>query len=113
MKSGSFTEKRQFKRLDLSLPVTVNRLSSVGSEKKETQEGTTINISFNGAYISDINIKGIKPEDKLQISLSVPRDETRDFPFSRIVGKARVVRVEKEGFALEFSEDVSRLFVAI
>lgn len=110
MRSGDFTEKRKFKRLDLSIPTMVKCVSLKG--KEELREGVTLNISYNGAYVGDMNIKDIKPEDSLKISLSVPRDETRDFPFSRLVGKARVIRVEKDGVALEFSKDMSRLFVA-
>ena len=110
MRTGDFVEKRRFKRLDLSLPMTIKRIS--GDGKKELHDGVTLNVSFNGAYVLDIDIKDIKPEDKINISLSVPRDEARDFPFSRFVGAAKIVRVEKDGIALEFSEDISRLFVA-
>jgi len=110
MRAADFAEKRRFKRLDLSLPMAVRHISEDGKEK--TQKGNTINVSFNGAYVVDISIKNIEPKDKLDVSLRVPRDDTRDFPFSRITGKARVVRVEKDGVAIEFTEDVSRLFVA-
>ena len=110
MRAGDFVEKRTFKRLDLSLPMKIRHVSDSG--KEETQDGFTINVSFNGAYVIDINLKGIKAEDKLNISLSVPRDDARDFPFSRLAGKARVVRVEKDGVALEFGEEMNRLFVA-
>lgn len=110
MRGGGFVEKRRSKRLDLSLPMRIKCISGDGKEK--VQEGLTININFSGAYVGDINIKGISANDSINISLSVPRDDTRDFPFSRIVGKAKVVRVEKDGIALEFNEDISRLFVA-
>ncbi|MFC1509408.1 PilZ domain-containing protein, partial [Candidatus Omnitrophota bacterium] len=82
------------------------------SGKEQTQECTTLNVSFNGAYVTDISNKSIKPEDNIKVLLSVPRDEARDFPFSRLVGKAKVVRVEDDGLALEFDKDMSRLFVA-
>jgi len=110
MRAGEFAEKRQFKRLDLSLPTTLKSLS--GDEKQREQEGVTLNISYNGAYVADIEIKNIKSDDTLKISISVPRDESRDFPFSRVVGKAKVIRVDKDGVALEFAEDVNRLFIA-
>lgn len=111
MRSSDFVEKRRFKRLDLSLPAQLKRTKQ--DEKEEALEGVTINVSYGGAYISDIDIKDpMDANDTLTVSLSVPRDDTRDFPFSRIAGKARVVRVEKEGIALEFNEDINRLFVA-
>lgn len=110
MKTGGFDEKRRSKRLDLSLPITVKRAS--GKEKAELHSAVTINVSYNGAYVVDIGLKNIKPEDHLNVSISVPREEARDFPFSRLTGKAKVVRVEKQGVALEFGEEMSRLFVA-
>ena len=110
MRSADFVEKRKFKRLGLSLPARIRY--GLSSGKQEVQEGVTLNISFNGAYVSEINLKNIKDKDTINISLSVPREEARDFPFSRLIGKAKVVRVEEEGVAVEFNEDISRLFVA-
>ncbi len=110
MRVSDYIEKRRFKRLDLSLPMRLRRVT--GDGKEDVKEGVTINVSFNGAYIIDIDIKDIKPKENLHITLSVPRDEARDFPFSRVVGEAKVIRVDKEGVALEFDENVSRLCVA-
>ena len=81
MRSADFVEKRKFKRLGLSLPTRIRYDSDSG--KQEVQEGVTLNVSFNGAYISEIKLKNIKDKDTINISLSVPREETRDFPFSR------------------------------
>ena len=110
MRGVDFNEKRKSRRLDLSIPMSIRHKSDNGEEK--TQEGLTINVSYNGAYLVDISLKDISPKDKINISLSVPRDDARDFPFSRVIGKAKVVRVDKEGVALEFGDEVSRLFVA-
>jgi len=110
MRGVNFNEKRKSRRLDLSIPMSIRHKSDNGKEK--TQEGLTINVSYNGAYLVDISLKDISPKDKINISLSVPRDDARDFPFSRVIGKAKVVRVDKEGVALEFGDEVSRLFVA-
>jgi len=107
MRINDYAEKRRFKRLNLSLPMRIKSISSDGKEK--VQEGVTINVSFNGAYVIDIN--SLNLSDRLNISLCIPRDDTRDFPFSRIVGKARAVRVDPDGVALEFSDDIKRLFV--
>ena len=111
MRTDSFAEKRRFKRLDLSLPVRLKRILNDG--KEEVVDTFTSNVSYTGAYVSEVSLKDVNPEDSLQVSLSVPREDTRDFPFSRFTGKARVIRVEKNDIALEFSEDISRLCVAI
>ena len=42
----------------------------------------------------------------------MPKDDRRDFPFSRLTGEAEVVRVEKDGVGLKFGEGMSRLFAA-
>jgi len=110
MRVSDFIEKRKFKRLDLSLPMRLSRVTEQG--KEETVEAVTSNVSYNGAQVIEINLKNIKPNDNLHIVISVPRDEARDFPFSRITGNAKVVRADKEACGLEFSEDVSRLFIA-
>ena len=110
MRVSDFVEKRRFKRIPMSLPMKLRWVT--GSGKEELIEAATSNVSYNGAYLPDVNTKGIKPNDNLHITLSVPRDEARDFPFSRITGNARVIRAENDTCALEFSEDVSRLFVA-
>ncbi|MDO8603113.1 MAG: PilZ domain-containing protein [Candidatus Omnitrophota bacterium] len=110
MKMSDFVEKRRSRRLNLSLPMVLRRLTGEG--KEEVVEAVTSNVSYDGVCISDVDLKDIKPNDNLQITLSVPRDDSRDFPFSRIIGKARVVRAGMETYALEFSEDVSRLCIA-
>lgn len=110
MKAGDFMEKRKAKRFDLSLPITVKHITDEGKEKMLSCQ--TGNVSYGGAYVLDINIKDLKVNDSLQISLTVPREEARDFPFSRLAGSARVTRVQKDGIGVEFKEDVSRLFIA-
>lgn len=110
MRMADFIEKRRSKRIGLSLPMKLRRVTKEG--KGEFIEGITSNVSYEGAHVINIDLKNIKPNDSLHITLSVPRDESRDFPFSRITGKARVVRAENEACGLEFSEDISRLFVA-
>lgn len=109
MRQGNFIKKRKFKRLDLSIPMKLRHILSNG--KEAIVDTFTNNVSYNGAFITEIDPKSIRPEDNLQISLSVPRDNARDFPFSRLIGKARVVRVNESGVALEFNEEMTRLFV--
>ena len=110
MRHGNFMEKRRFKRIDMSLPMRLRHILSNG--KEEIVDTITSNVSYNGAFITEKTPESIKPEDNLHISLSIPRDNTRDFPFSRLTGKAKVVRVEESGVALEFNEEISRLLVA-
>ncbi|OIO33982.1 MAG: hypothetical protein AUJ70_02050 [Candidatus Omnitrophica bacterium CG1_02_40_15] len=106
----NFTEKRKFKRLALPIPVELRQ--TLESGKKEVNNGICSNISYSGTYIRNINAGKIMPGDNLNISISIPRIFTQEFPFSSLIGKARVVRVERDGIALEFNEDIHRLYVA-
>jgi len=111
MRASDFIEKRRFERLNMSLPITLKHVSDDGKEK--LMDGVTSDVSYDGAFVTDAASKDLKPNDNLHVSLVIPRDNTRDFPFSRLTGKARIARIEEAGIALEFNERMSRLFVAI
>jgi len=110
MRPGIFAEKRKFERLNMSVPVKLKHVSDDG--KEQLAEGFTSDVSYNGAFVKDLTLKNLKPNDNLRVSLTVPRDSIRDFPFSRFTGEAKIVRIEKDGVALEFSEHMLRLLVA-
>lgn len=110
IKMVNFTEKRKFKRLGLSIPVKLRQALSDGKEK--TSNCVSSNISYGGVYIKDINAAGVTPGDSLGISILIPRVFAKDFPFSRITGKAKVVRAEGNSAALEFNRDIHRLCIA-
>ncbi len=105
-------ERRLFQRVELSLPISVRWRDSSGEEK--TVAASTSNISYTGAYFKTPEVKSIKREDVLSVAVAIPRESSRDFPFSRLVGKARVVRIEEklQGIALEFARDFTRLAIA-
>jgi len=110
MRGEVFVEKRRARRLNMSFPITLQFDSDTGKEK--VREGLTVDISFYGAYVKDVSRNDIKPEDKLNVFLFIPKDDRDEFPFSRFVGKAKVVRVEKDAIAIDFKEDMFRLSVA-
>jgi len=110
MRQGIFAEKRKFERLKMAIPVTLKHVSDDG--KEQLAEGVTSDVSYSGAFVKDLACRSLKPNDSLRVSLTVPRDSARDFPFSRFSGKAKVVRVAEDGVALEFGEQMLRLFVA-
>ena len=115
-------EKRRYKRLELALPIEVRKISPPAELIFE--EATTTNVSLSGAYFKTRIWKDVKPEEGVYISISVPREMRRYFPFSRLAGKAKVVRVEdlpgdeldslaRQGLAIEFSsESISLAAVA-
>lgn len=111
-------EKRKYRRLELALPIEVRKIGP--PLEPIIEEATTTNVSLGGTYFKTRTRKDVKPEQDVYISISVPREMRRQFPFSRLAGKARVVRVEdlpgnaldplaKQGIALEFSGDLISL----
>ncbi len=106
----NFTEKRKFKRLKLSLPVQLRQVLSDG--KEGVNNGVSSNISYSGVYIKDIDAADMMPGNSLNISILIPRAFAKEFPFSRLIGKANVVRAEGDSAALEFNKDIQRLCIA-
>ena len=103
-------ERRKHRRMNLPLLVEGRRRED-GREAFE--RATTTDISMGGAYLKTSDFPGIGADDVISVSVSIPRQLADKFPFSRIVGKARVIRVEKQGIALEFAPDMIFLARAI
>ena len=115
-------EKRKYRRLELALPIEVRKIGPPAELIFE--ESTTTNVSLGGAYFKTRIWKDVRPKEGVYISISIPREMTRHFHFSRLAGKARVVRVEelpgdeldplaRQGIAIEFgSESISLATVA-
>ena len=83
--------------------------------------GESKDLSTGGVYLSSYSAVHLKKGDILRVSIPIPRESRRRFPFSRVVGLARVVRVRELsaapqsqlGLALEFLGQQIRLFGAI
>ena len=107
-------EKRKYGRLELTLPIEVRKIGP--PLELIFEEATTTNVSLSGAYFKTRIWKDVRPEEGVYISISIPREMRRHFHFSRLAGKAKVVRVEdlpgnaldplaKQGIAIEFSSE--------
>ena len=113
-------ERRQHRRLELVVPILTRRFEQADDLFKE---GVTKNLSLAGVYFTTAAWRELTPNDQLAISISVPREKAREFPFSRIAGRGRIIRVEELakiadnrprllGVALEFGEDLTVLTMA-
>ena len=103
-------ERRKYKRVALSIPAMVRDPQDV--QRLMLEEASTVNISQGGAYLRTGDRPEISPGEEVNIHISIPRSEANIFPFSRLAGKAKVVRIEKEGMALKFDDDLIFLAVA-
>lgn len=113
-------ERRRHRRVDLPLLMEGRRQ---GDGREVFERATTTDISVGGLSLKTSGFQGIRVDDVISLSVSIPAQLADKFPFSRIAGKARVVRVEKalpqestslkQAIALEFAPDVVLLARAI
>jgi len=57
-------------------------------------EGRSTDLSVDGLYLTTRVVTSVAPGDPLTVSIRIPLERRRSFPFSRIVGLCRVVRVD-------------------
>jgi len=86
-------ERRQFRRAEMTVPVVIRPVGDDGS-KAAPISGQARNVSLAGVYCYVPASCSLKADDSVTCSVSVPRDQTRTFPFTRVVGKGWIVRSE-------------------
>ena len=111
-------ERRRGKRIALETPILIRQTSQ--SEGQGFIEQHAKNVSLAGVYFETDGSNRYRVDDVLVASLSVPESQTKDFPFTRLAGKGRVVRVDavspasaspssRTGIAIEFGQDLIAL----
>ena len=111
-------ERRRGRRADVQASLRVRRLESHGSDA--WTEETAGNVSLAGVYFETERDNTYAVNDVVVASVSVPEASNRQFPFTRVAGRSRVVRVheltppsptgrKRFGVALEFGDDVTAL----
>ena len=114
------SERRRHRRVPLAVRVLAKRVR-VG-ECGVFEAGQTTDVSLAGVYFTTAAWRDVQPQEMLTVSVSVPREQSRDFPFSRLAGRGRVVRVDpmgaampgspQVGVAVEFADDLTVLSAA-
>lgn len=113
-------ERRRGRRVNLNAPLLIRRLEASSSEP--FSQALTKEVSLTGLYFeyeTDGN-PGYRMNDIVVASVSVSDPQQREFPFSRVAGRGRIVRVDaladgktsarkRFGIALEFGNDVTAL----
>ena len=111
-------DRRRGRRVSVEAPLTIRRQG----ERKATasQEKLTKNLSLAGVYFETDEKDAYTTDEIVMASVSIPGSRTREFPFTRLSGRSRVVRVDslpesgqggrtRFGVALEFGEDLTAL----
>ena len=109
-------ERRRGRRVKMQAPLLVRGVKGVAAEPF-TQE-TIHNVGLSGVYFETQRSDAYAVNDVMITSVSFAEPDTHTFPFRRLAGRSRVVRVEPLpttnggrpcGVALEFSEDLIAL----
>lgn len=121
---GTAIERRQFRRAEIDVPVEIQTVAGEG-EPAAVVTGQVKNISLAGVYGYTKAPCPLKPGEQIHCTITIPPEQTRLFPFARLVGKGWVRRVEPVksgrraedhrtdgellGFAVAFAPDVTAL----
>ena len=112
-------ERRRGRRAEIQAPLMIRPLAGIGS-RETSREETTKNVSLHGAYFETDEAQEYRANDVVMASIAIPSEQTREFPFTRLAGRSRVVRVsevvhpsstisKRVGVALEFGEHLTAL----
>ena len=111
-------ERRRGRRVNVEAPLLIRR---AGARKpEEVQKEVTQNISMAGVYFETERAGDYTLNDTVISSVAIPESKRREFPFTRVAGRSRVVRInelpqpaatgrKRIGVALEFGDDVTAL----
>ena len=110
-------DRRRERRIPLEAPLLVRHISD-GSPGPFVEK-VTGNVSLTGVYFETEADGTYAVNDLIMASVSIPEFQRRLFPFTRVAGRSRVVRVNellppdsasrRFGVALEFGEDDTAL----
>ena len=109
-------ERRRGRRVPMQASIIVRRVD----QPQPAGEHITQNISLAGTYFEMDGLHDFSVNDQVVASVSIPESERRTFPFTRLAGRGRVVRVSeltptpppsatRYGIALEFRQDITAL----
>jgi hypothetical protein len=111
MKQGT-AERRRGRRITLHAPLLLR------SDGQPSSQHNTSNISLVGAYFEIEAPGALALNSQVMASVAIPEADRRTFPFTRLAGRGRVVRIDelppqdgspRYGVALEFSNDLTAL----
>ena len=116
----SGVERRRGRRMSFEAPLLIRHLSA--EESHPFKERVTKNVSLAGVYF-ECEIGDATPyavDHVVVTSVLIPEPQRRQFPFTRLAGRGRVVRVtefphgtagtsRRVGVAVEFGDDVLAL----
>ena len=110
--------RRRWRRVRLAVPVRFWQSTASSGVLSCPDAGWSKTLSPGGVYVTTRGGGSFVLGELLRISVAVPWEARKAFPFTCIAGSGRVVRVEdlsapdhgdQTGLAIEFCEDVTAL----
>ena len=121
VQSTALSDRRQSRRVKLAVPVQFRRASDETAQGVYQDTGWSADISSTGLYLTTGAVGDFASGAILKVSVVIPWELRRTFPFSRVAGWCRVARVEevpavhgaRTGVGLAFCENQITLLGAI
>ena len=88
-------ERRRWSRVGLSVPVRLGKRSGEEGRAVAYAVGRSLDMSAGGTCIATEFGGPFTPDEILTVSIAIPWESRREFPFSLIEGTCRVVRVDQ------------------
>jgi hypothetical protein len=88
-------ERRQFRRAELELPIILRSMEQKAGMSPTVVTAYVKNISLAGVYCYVKSPCPFVSGESVISSVTVPTDQVRSFPFTRLGGKGWVVRVDE------------------
>ena len=109
-------ERRRSRRTDLEAPVELRNLElAEAGTSQQAVKGQVKNLSLNGFYCTVVSASSLQPGQRVLSNVAIPREQSRHFPFARMLGRGWIVRVEpttpstQVGVAVAFDSDATAL----
>ncbi len=87
-------ERRQQRRADLKAQIAVRPLDEAHAGQAPVM-GRVKNVSLSGVYAMVPATFSLPAGASVAVSVSIPQESTRQFPFVRLLGKGWVIRVDR------------------
>ena len=89
-------DRRRNNRVRLKVPVQLSTSSGADAHgvSMHTYGGQTSDMAAGGIFVTTREEGLFLPGDLIRLTITIPEEARRVVPFSRIVGSARVVRIE-------------------
>ncbi len=107
-----FENRRRWQRIPLAVPVSIS-YQVAADERGTSSNAWCTAVSAGGLFMITKDEQPLMPEEILAVSMHIPREARRAFPFSHVTGCCRIVRIDRQawwkgrahGLALAWCED--------